>query len=291
MPLVDDLLGHEYEPFTVTVEAVKIDEFRRSLGETPGSDRLAVAPPTFTRNFWWEGFGVHDDLGFVWENVLHGQQEFFYHRPLEAGQRLTATMRVAEVYRKEGGRGGRMTFAVVETSYHDEDGRLVVVGKRTLIETEPSPPQADDAEPGDGSITPAVYGDLEVGDEAPALRMGPLTRSDFVRYAGASGDFNPIHHDDVAAIRAGNERPFAMGMLAAGYLGRLLEYWLPAGALQRYRIRFVSRVWPQDVLTCRAVVTGCGMQGDDKLVDLAVWVENQHGERVITGDAGTAWRT
>src|SRR5688500_11006646 len=96
------------------------------------------------------------------------------------------------------------------------------------------------------------FSTLQVGDASPPLVCGPLTRTQFVRYAGASHDFNPNHHDEVYATASGNKAVFGMGMLAAGYCARLLTDWLGIGALARLRIRFASRFWPGDVLTCTA---------------------------------------
>ena len=119
-------------------------------------------------------------------------------------------------------------------------------------------------------------------DDAPApLVCGPLTRTDFVRYAGASHDFNPNHHDEVYARANGNKAVFGMGMLAGGYCARLLTDWLGDGALTRLRIRFASRFWPDDVLTCTARVTG----KREGLVDCEFQATNQAGEVIVRGDA------
>jgi acyl dehydratase len=93
------------------------------------------------------------------------------------------------------------------------------------------------------------FASVSVGDASPPLVCGPLTRTQFVRYAGASHDFNPNHHDEVYAKASGNKAVFGMGMLAGGYCARLLTDWLGDGALRRLRIRFASRFWPDDVLT------------------------------------------
>jgi len=97
---------------------------------------------------------------------------------------------------------------------------------------------------------------INIGDAPTPLVCGPLTRTQFVRYAGASHDFNPNHHDEVYAKASGNKAVFGMGMLAGGYCARLLTDWLGDGALRGLRIRFASRFWPGDVLTCSAAVTG-----------------------------------
>jgi acyl dehydratase len=96
---------------------------------------------------------------------------------------------------------------------------------------------------------------------------------------------NPNHHDEVYAIRSGNERVFAMGMLQAGYLGRLLTDWLGDGALRRFRVRFATRVHPGDLLTCRARITKVTHAAGDREVECDAWVDNQDGQKVITGSA------
>jgi acyl dehydratase len=129
---------------------------------------------------------------------------------------------------------------------------------------------------------------LNVGDGPPALVCGPLTRTDFVRYAGASHDFNPNHHDEIYATASGNKAVFGMGMLAGGYCARQLTDWFGVGALKRLRIRFASRFWPGDVLTCSARVTGKREEGGVRLIDCEFSAVNQSGEVVIRGDATAA---
>src|SRR5215831_20916762 len=107
----------------------------------------------------------------------------------------------------------------------------------------------------DGKNRTPSFASIQVGDAPRPLTCGPLTRTDFVRYAGASLDLNPNHHDEVYAQRNGNKSVFGMGMLAGGYCARLLTDWLGHGALRRLRIRFASRFWPDDVLTITARVT------------------------------------
>ena len=74
---------------------------------------------------------VHFDL----RRILHGEQEFELHRPILVGDVLTGTARIANVYEREGGRGGKMTFMVTEIEYHNQKGEKVAVARSTLIET------------------------------------------------------------------------------------------------------------------------------------------------------------
>jgi acyl dehydratase len=129
---------------------------------------------------------------------------------------------------------------------------------------------------------------INVGDAPAPLVCGPLTRTQFVRYAGASHDFNPNHHDEVYAKASGNKAVFGMGMLAGGYCARLLTDWLGDGVLRRLRIRFASRFWPDDVLTCTAAVTGKREVADEGLVDCEFSAVNQNGDVIIRGDATAA---
>jgi acyl dehydratase len=83
------------------------------------------------------------------------------------------------------------------------------------------------------------------------LTVGPITRTDIVRFAGASGDFNPLHHDEERARAAGFPGVFAMGQMQAGMLSRLATDWLGLGTIRTYRVRFSAKVWPGDMLTLR----------------------------------------
>lgn len=135
---------------------------------------------------------------------------------------------------------------------------------------------------------PPVFEDLAVGDEVPPLVVDELTRTNFVRYAGASGDFNPMHHDDTKATAAGFPSVFGHGMLTMGLLARALTDAFGPTALRRFRVRFSRQVWPGDRLTCSARVTGLREEGGDALADLECAVQNQAGETVVTGSATAA---
>ncbi len=115
--------------------------------------------------------------------------------------------------------------------------------------------------------------------------MGPLTRTDFVRFAGANGDFNPNHHDEIYAIRAGFDKIFAPGMLQGGYLARLISEWVGPGALRTLRIRFSAQAWPGDMVICRAKVTRRFEEADERRVEIEAEAVNQHGDALIKGNA------
>lgn len=121
---------------------------------------------------------------------------------------------------------------------------------------------------------------------APALRFGPVTRTDLVRYAGASGDFNPIHHDEGFAQSAGLPSVMAHGMFSAGLLASFVTRWFGAGSVRRYKVRFLDRVWPGDVLDAYGEVIREFMsdQGEPR-AELSLKLRRQDGTMVITGAA------
>ena len=128
--------------------------------------------------------------------------------------------------------------------------------------------------------------DLSVGDEREAVVVENLTRTQIVQYAGASGDFNPIHHDETFATgAAGYPSVFAHGMLTMGLTGKLLTDWLGDGVLRSFGVRFVSQVWPGDTLTARGTVRSIEERSDEGLVAIELVTVNQKGEPVVTGNA------
>jgi acyl dehydratase len=138
------------------------------------------------------------------------------------------------------------------------------------------------------SEAPPGFENLSVGDEAPPLVVDKLTRTNFVRYAGASGDFNPMHHDDTVATSVGNPSVFGHGMLTAGLMARQLKDWFGHEALRRFQVRFSKQVWPGDTLTFHAKVSGKREEGGERLVDLVCSTTNQDGVEVLTGSATAA---
>lgn len=128
------------------------------------------------------------------------------------------------------------------------------------------------------------FEDAKVGDEAPPVVVSNITRTQIVKYAGASGDFNPIHHDELYAIRAGNDRVFAMGMMTAGFVSRMVTDWIGDGNLRKYRVRFATRIWPGDTVTCKGKIAKKYTEGGKKYIEADVFAENQLGEKAIIGN-------
>jgi acyl dehydratase len=127
---------------------------------------------------------------------------------------------------------------------------------------------------------------LKVGDTHEQVVIENVNRTHIVKYAGASGDFNPLHHDDTKAKDlAGYPSVFAHGMLSMGLTGRMLTDWLGATALKKYGVRFTRQVWPGDTLTAKGEVTDVKEEGGKQLATIKVVTVNQNGESVVEGEA------
>ncbi|TDC92988.1 MaoC/PaaZ C-terminal domain-containing protein [Actinomadura sp. 7K507] len=133
------------------------------------------------------------------------------------------------------------------------------------------------------ATAPATW---EPGTTFSTVVIDNLPRSQIVQYAGASGDFNPIHTDEVyATAAAGLPSVFAHGMLTMGAAATMLQRLVGPAALRSYTARFAERVWPGDTLTASATLTDA-RHADDRLhLDLELTVTNQDGTVVLRGHA------
>ena len=123
---------------------------------------------------------------------------------------------------------------------------------------------------------------LSVGDTHSARLVEDLKRTQIVQYAGASGDYNPLHTDEIFTTKvAGYPSVFAHGMLTMGMTGKMLTDYVGDARLTKYGVRFTSQVWPGDTLDATATVK----ELKDGLVELDVETKNQDGVVVLTGYA------
>jgi acyl dehydratase len=124
--------------------------------------------------------------------------------------------------------------------------------------------------------------DLNIGDTYSECLVEDLKRTQIVQYAGASGDYNPLHTDEVFTTKvAGYPSVFAHGMLTMGMTGRMLTNYVGDGRLTKYGVRFTNQVWPGDTLTATATIES--VEAD--IVRLAVSTTNQDGATVLSGYA------
>jgi acyl dehydratase len=126
---------------------------------------------------------------------------------------------------------------------------------------------------------------VRVGEELPALTKTPVDRVQLARYAGASGDFNPVHVDETYAKSLGMPSVYAPGMLIMGFLGQLVSDWARGAQLRRYSVKFSKIVWPGDTVVCKGRVTERWGDEGRYFAELDLWAENQKGELVLRGGA------
>lgn len=129
--------------------------------------------------------------------------------------------------------------------------------------------------------------ELQVGDEHTEVVVDDLTRTQIVQYSGASGDYNPLHSDEIFATQvAGFPGIFAHGMLTMGLTGKMVTNYVGDGRLRSFGGRFRAQVWPGDTLTARAEVLDVRSDDDGAgVVELRITTTNQDGVEVFTGEA------
>ena len=126
---------------------------------------------------------------------------------------------------------------------------------------------------------------VHVGDKAETREYGPLTTRMFVRYAGASGDFNPMHYDDTLARAAGYPSVFSQGMHSAALLAAFAADWLGAETIRRFAVRFREQVWPGDMLTCSGEVSTISQNESGLLVTAELTAARQTGGIAVSAAA------
>jgi acyl dehydratase len=291
MPLDPSLAGHETHAETGTITAEDIRAFADAVGDSnpifrePAAARLSgfpniLTPPTFITRFRIPFAEAGLDPEHT--QVLHGEQEFEYTRPLYAGDTLSVRHRVASL--RQSARAGGMAVMTLEQIGDTAGGEHVVTGRATIIvrDTPPNSPSAAPASGGSGAkARPA-----EPEGAAISTLVKHVTQDQINAYADVSGDHNPIHINPSAARAVGLDGTIAHGMLSMAFVGQMLTDWATAtsdhaGWVARLRVRFQAMVRPGDTLTCHGVL---GQRANDRQ-RLDVWIDNQAGERVLTGDA------
>ena len=128
--------------------------------------------------------------------------------------------------------------------------------------------------------------EFKVGDSYQEEICNNLSRTQIVMYAGTSGDYNPLHSDEIFTTEiAGYPSVFAHGMLTMGMTGKMLTNYVGDGQLTYYGVRFTSQVWPGDTLTATATVTDIREEDGQQIADLDLSTANEEGTEVIKGKA------
>jgi acyl dehydratase len=125
----------------------------------------------------------------------------------------------------------------------------------------------------------------QVGGALPTRSFGPVTSETLVRYAGAAGDFNPIHYDQDYAVSVGYRGVFAHGMYQAALLSTYVADLLGADAVRRFGVKFRDQVWLGATLTCSGEVTEVNRLVDGVRVAVRLSLTSDEGAVVVVGDA------
>jgi acyl dehydratase len=131
---------------------------------------------------------------------------------------------------------------------------------------------------------PLYFDDVKVGDELPSLVKAPITQVQLVRYAGASGDFNPLHTVPEVGKSVGIGGTIAHGMLIMGIVGQLVSDYLGGPAtLRKFGVRFQSMTRPGDVLTCAGTITKKYEQDGKGFIEADVYAADATGDKKASG--------
>ena len=129
------------------------------------------------------------------------------------------------------------------------------------------------------------YEDVAVEDEITPLVKQPTTRQ-LVMWAGASGDYNPIHYDKDFALKQGLPGVIVHGQLTGCFLGQMLTDWIGGeGSLKKLSLTYRGMNFPGETLTCKGTVTKKYIDGGQHFVAYNIWTENPKGEKTLTGTA------
>lgn len=124
--------------------------------------------------------------------------------------------------------------------------------------------------------------DVKVGDEGPEFVVEDLSRVDFVKYGGASGDFHRIHFDEPYTKDAGYESVFGYGMLTAGYISKMITDWFGLDHIREFSVRFENRTWPGDTIRVTGTIVDKVNRDDEIEVSARVEATNQDNAVVST---------
>jgi acyl dehydratase len=283
---VPDGHGKPVGVFEFPLDAAQVRRFAEAAWDDdpryqPGDDAWTGAlPPTFLGAAATLAGRQHSvpAMGFDVARAFHGSEIIRLHRDVRAG----SVLHVEETFRPlsdvHGARGGRMHRTARASRFLDDDALLVATTERVIMETERRPPvpaapqglhvfdEGLYVRPDPIHSTPALFSGLDDGHAFPTALFGPVTRTDFVRYAVASGDVTAIHFDEEAARAAGYPAVFAMGMFSAALIGHALTAWVTCPPPWTLSLRFSDLLWPGESLSITGRVAASGQA--DPVVEL-----------------------
>ncbi len=279
--LVEDYIGLQGPEYIMDIERGKLREFARAMNAPlreyiEGEHPLIPATFLITAAYSW-GYSLERPRGTAFEKIdhdlsvpLHAEESFIFHGALpRAGDRLYCQATLENIWRKQGGRGGELTFLTMLTEFHSEAGELIAEERSTTVTTanapdadnwsvdipEYQPDYAENLDPGNPFvfIERSDWGDIEAGMRH-RIETGPLHIGDIVRFQSVVGEDNPLHYDLAWAKSQGYPNVFGLGSHQASMLAAMAAHWLNPAAVVEFKARFRNVYWPGENLTYAAEV-------------------------------------
>lgn len=280
---LDALNGLVLDPVRVRISPEKVAEYVAATTDDP--DRwVAAAPPSYAGALLFVAAPLlleRPDVKSYTRVLVHVDQHFRWHSPLEIGRDLGLRAHVSKVRSR-----GASTFVTFEMAADSADGRVLdSISTFLLGEEAAAEPAVDPGEPPANRRGPnEVVGKIQhagAGSELPSLSKS-ASRVDLVRYAGASGDFNPIHYDHEAARASGLDGIVVHGLLMGAWMSQLAAATSPRpDPLAELRIRFRTALRPAVAASVTGMVVG-DLEAGQHRIDLTVGAA---GVDLVTGHA------
>ena len=312
----EDAIGMQGPEYEMDIERGRIRDFARAMHAPlpeyiEGEHPLIPASFLITAAYSW-GYSLERPRGSVFEKIdhdlsvpLHAEESFTFHAPLpRAGDRLVCRASLENVWRKQGGRGGDLTFLTMLTEFRDQAGELIAEERSTTVTTE-NAPDADDwnvdipdyrpdypenLDPGDpfAHIMRSSWAALEEGTGPGEINTGALRIGDIVRFQSVVGEDNPLHYDLVWAKSLGYPNVFGLGSHQASMLAAYAAHWLDPAAIRFFKARFRNVYWPGEILFYKAEVAKKYINRDSghRLLELTFNCTRNHHDPVVD-----AWMT
>jgi acyl dehydratase len=271
---LDELVGSSYGPFTLEVTAERVAAFVAATGGEPNGS--TTAPALFANAALFAAAPAllaDDQVKPFTTSLIHSEQSFEWGRQLTVGERLAITGTVESVRTR-----GLLNFVTFVIDARSEEGPWLNGSSVFLMSDQAAAAAEEAGEPAEDERPPQGFSDdvaatVEVGDAVAALECG-ASRSDLMRYAAASQDWNPIHFDHDAARAAGLGGVIVHGLLMAAWIGRVASRY---GTLDSMRLRFRNPLRPAVAALVSGSVKNVGPDGVD--LELALTADEQ---RLVT---------
>ena len=300
-----DAISVESAPRTHVAEAGAIRRFAEAVGDhNPQYPDGIVAPPTFLRSL--DDVPPVPEFDIPYPDILDGGSDWEFFMPVRAGDEITSTTKLVDVFEKTGSLGD-ILFVVREHRYVNQNEKTAAVQKSTTIyyrADRPSPHPSPGRERGQETDRtaanqtqrgPLYVEDVSEGAEIPTLIKVPTTRQ-LVQYAGASGDFYEIHYDREFSRSSGLPDVIVHGALKSAFLAQMLTDWIgDQGVLRKLSVQYRGMDVVGRPILCQGIVrskpssipNGTADQ-NLSIVECDVWIETENGTKTTVGTAAVS---